>query len=108
VVRRGLLTLFRYDPRGPAMTRPSKRTLLILAAAFVAGTCIGYTLLRTLEVRATSLEFLLWPGFVLLVVVGGLHSASPWSIAPLNGIGYALIVGFGVWLKRSLAGRGRR
>lgn len=88
-----------------------KRTAVFLGAAFVLGIIVAYPLLRSSQQHHTNnFDWLLWPGFIVSIPIyllgGGVHGSGAsiwaWSVVPRNGIGYALLVGLGIWITRRL------
>lgn len=85
------------------------RTITILGAAFVLGIVVAYPLFRLSgQNQSSKFDGLLLPGLIVSIPVyllsGGVHGSGvdiwAWSVVPCNGIGYAFIVGLGIWMRR--------
>jgi hypothetical protein len=89
--------------------KSGKRTAVILGAVFTLGCTVAYPILRSAQLNhASNFDALLWPGFIVSIPIyvlgGGVHGSGvdlwAWSVVPCNGIGYALVVGLGIWIRR--------
>ena len=84
---------------------------MILGAAFVVGSGVAYPLFRSAQLNHTNnFDALLWPGLIISIPIyvlgGGVHGSGvdvwAWSVVPCNGVGYALILDLGIWIRRRL------